>query len=123
MPNLRERIDAAIQRGVVELSRKTLYDIQVETALTWCGRACAAAAHPDVARRSSVDAHEYAHEAIEHAALSGNDDLLRQIRATLRSYGVEGLPAAGSATSSPTTCAHLGWLMSFSIEKRSVFTS
>lgn len=62
---------------------KSLRDIQIETAMVWCGRACVAAAMD-----KHDDAVEYAHEAIEHAALSGQDGLLRAIRDQLRSYGV-----------------------------------
>ena len=67
-----------------ELAEKTLHDIQIETALTWCGRAC-------VAARLGLkqDAKEYAHEAIEHAALSGQDDLLAGVREALATYRVE----------------------------------
>jgi len=76
--------DDKIAKAMTELRQKTLHQIQIETALTWAGRACAAAqlGLPE-------DAEEYAHEAIEHAALSGNDDLLRDVRSTMRSYGVE----------------------------------
>jgi hypothetical protein len=34
------------------------------------------------------DAEEYAHEAIEHAALSGDDRLLGAVRAAMRGHGV-----------------------------------
>lgn len=72
-----------IQRAVDELSVKSLADIQIETALTWAGRACAAS---HIGRLA--DAVEYAHEAIEHAALSGHDTLLQQIRSALEKYGI-----------------------------------
>ena len=72
-----------IDRAVVELERKTLNDIQVETALTWAGRSCAAAMNDNLA-----DAIEYAHEAIEHAALSGHGALLDEIRTALERCGV-----------------------------------
>ena len=66
-----------------ELAARTLRDIQRETALTWCGRACVAAQ-----MGLESDAREYAHEAIEHAALSGPDDLLGVVREALRFHGV-----------------------------------
>jgi hypothetical protein len=86
------RMKAAVEKASGELSQKSLHDIQVETAYTWCGRACAAShkvasGHPDVDRLLG-DAIEYAHEAIEHAALSGDDAVLDEVRATLRAYDV-----------------------------------
>jgi len=62
---------------------KTLHDIQIETALTWAGRAC-------VAARIDLhdDAKEYGHEALEHAALSGDDALLRLVRSSMAAFGV-----------------------------------
>lgn len=55
-----------VQIATVELGRKSLRDIQVETAYTWAGRAVAAAKLGRL-----PDAHEYWHEAQEHAALAG----------------------------------------------------
>lgn len=80
MPTFAHYLDKARK----ELAGKTLKDIQVETALVWCGRACVAAQEGN-----GHDAIEYAHEAIEHAALSGFDDLLKDVRRMLRAYGVE----------------------------------
>ncbi len=72
-----------VEQGLAELRTKTLRQIQFDTALVWCGRAIAAA------RLGVVDdAIEYAHEAIEHAALSGSDELLGTIREGLRREGV-----------------------------------
>lgn len=68
---------------MVDLARKNLRQIQAETAVTWTGRACAARY-----LRHDADAIEYAHEAIEHAALSGDAALLEAVRAQLRVYGV-----------------------------------
>jgi hypothetical protein len=76
-------LEPYIEKALKELQQKSLQDIQVETALTWAGRACAAA---DLNR--FTDASEYAHEAIEHAALSGNNKLLKAVRDALDSYGV-----------------------------------
>lgn len=73
-----------ITDGMKELSTKTLLEIQRETAMKWAGRACAAA----VLNRDA-DAHEYGHEAIEHAALSGDDQLLALIRRVFAEYNVE----------------------------------
>lgn len=67
-----------------ELAEKSLLDIQLETALKWCGRACAAAD-----KGIEHDATEYAHEAVEHAALAGDDKLLDAIRQALKFYKVE----------------------------------
>jgi len=80
MLSFRKYIDKAMAE---QADGKTLRDIQIETAMVWCGRACVAAAMD-----KHDDAVEYAHEAIEHAALSGQDGLLRAIRDQLRSYGV-----------------------------------
>lgn len=66
-----------------ELRHKTLHDIQRETAWKWCARACAAASH------GLHDATEYAHEAIEHAALCGDDELLGAVRSYLRHFNVD----------------------------------
>jgi hypothetical protein len=77
-------MDEYIRRAAVELHSKSLNEIQVETAKIWTGRACVAA---DLGLRH--DAIEYAHEAVEHAALSGKDSLLRDVRMALKAHGVE----------------------------------
>lgn len=64
---------------------KTLKAIQRETALVWCGRAIVAITEVG----SEHDATEYAHESIEHAALSGDEELLRIVRHAIRSYGIK----------------------------------
>ena len=87
-----------IDKALDELRRKSLRDIQIDTAYTWCARACAAA---QLAKLESTvsssypsgrvwleDAIEYAHESIEHAALSGDDTVLADVRASLAQYGV-----------------------------------
>lgn len=60
---------------LAELRSKTLEEIQCETAFTWAYRAWGAnklnLAH---------DAVEYEHEAIEHAALTGDDRVLAMTR-------------------------------------------
>jgi hypothetical protein len=78
------RLDPYIRKALVELESKTLNDVQVETSLTWAGRACAAAKLGLL-----HDALEYAHESVEHAALSGHDRLLREVRSAMRACGIE----------------------------------
>jgi len=78
------RMDQAINDGLAELRKKSLRQIQVETAYKWSGRACAAAM---MGRMD--DAEEYAHEAIEHAALSGDDRLLAEVRRAHARFGVQ----------------------------------
>ena len=73
-----------IDKAITELQQKTLNAIQQETARVWAGRACAA-----VSLGLWPDAVEYAHESIEHAALSGNDALLREVRLVMKQFGVE----------------------------------
>lgn len=77
-------IKSHMEKAFDELKDKSLNDIQVSTALTWCGRACAAA---EMGKKD--DATEYAHEAIEHAALSGNDNLYKFVKDCLKKYQVE----------------------------------
>ena len=72
-----------VTNALSELSFKSLRQIQFETAMTWYGRAVAAAT-----LGKTADAIEYAHESIEHAALSGDIGLLQSIRAELRKNGV-----------------------------------
>lgn len=78
--------------AILELSRKSLRQIQVETARTWAYRSWAARAlaaastsigKMDKAECFRMDALEYGHEALEHAALTGSDDVLREVRAIL----------------------------------------
>ena len=68
-------IKEAIRDALEELRRSPIEHIQVQTAVKWAGRACAAQmlGLPD-------DAEEYAHEAIEHAALSGDMLLLQSVK-------------------------------------------
>jgi len=72
-----------VRKGLTDVQGKSLHEIQVETAYVWAGRACAAA----LLGRDD-DAHEFAHEAIEHAALSGSDVVLRQVREAMAAHGV-----------------------------------
>lgn len=64
------------KEAMAELRTKDLKQIQVETAAKWCGRAIAA----KVMGFDERDVTEFAHEAIEHAALSGDDNVLRTVR-------------------------------------------
>ena len=72
-----------------ELVNKSLKQIQVETAFTWAYRAwaarqLAASARIDNDIHGAIgflnDATEYEHEAVEHAALSGDDSVLGRVR-------------------------------------------
>ena len=88
------RVQVATDKALGELQQKSLTAIQIDTAYAWCGRACAAAqlvaaGHPDVDRLLG-DAIEYAHEAIEHAALSGDDGVLDDVRRACRHHNVLG---------------------------------
>jgi hypothetical protein len=83
--NIERDIDRAVEDALGELGDKNIQDIQVETAVKWCGRALAAA---ELGLRER-DVTEFAHEAIEHAALSGDDALLRAIRRALDEFGIE----------------------------------
>jgi hypothetical protein len=77
-------IDQAVLEARRELEGKVLRRVQIDTAIKWTGRAIAA-----MTLRRPADAHEYAHEALEHAALSGDDMLLREVKAALSRQGVE----------------------------------
>jgi hypothetical protein len=81
--NYSNQIEEAVEKAKSELKDKTLKEVQIATAITWCGRAIFAA------DKKSEDAIEYAHEAIEHAALSGDDALLKIIREKLRSSKID----------------------------------
>lgn len=64
-----------IAAALVELNQKSITQIQAETAYTWAYRAAAA-----WRMQNTADAVEYQHEAIEHAALTGDDTLLDEVR-------------------------------------------
>jgi hypothetical protein len=87
---LLEAIDAAF----AELTDSTMADIQRRTALTWAGRSLAAYEYFEAtanvgALRDAVawlhDAGEYAHEALEHAALHPDPSVLDELRPLLLS--------------------------------------
>jgi hypothetical protein len=71
------------QEALDELMQKTLQQIQCETAIKWAYRAWAA-----YKMKCHHDAIEYEHEAIEHAALSGDDRMLAVVRSII-TFGVE----------------------------------
>jgi hypothetical protein len=73
-----------VHEAVAELHQKSLNTIQVETAFKWGGRALAARA----LGRPEQEVTEYAHEAIEHAALSGDDNVLKTLRNAFRQYRI-----------------------------------
>lgn len=62
------------QAALAELQQKSLKDIQRKTALAWAYRAWAARQ-----LGYSIDAVEYEHEAIEHAALCGDNSMLDRV--------------------------------------------
>ena len=79
-----------ISKAGGELSQKSLDDIQVETAKTWGARAAIAYVWAKKELHNEAkwlsDAKEYLHEALEHAALSDDDDLVHQIRESVRIF-------------------------------------
>ena len=84
------RKDAAL----AELQQKSIEQIQRETARTWAYRAWAAKtiASDAWSRGDSVQAHryghdaiDYEHEALEHAALCGDDSVIAAVRALIAS--------------------------------------
>lgn len=74
------RIDVAKARS--EIVQKGMSQIERETALAWAGRAVAAWELYGETGRSGWrdDAVEFASEAVEHSAQSGDDVLLRDVR-------------------------------------------
>jgi hypothetical protein len=71
-----------IDKSKAELSKKTLTQIQEETAYAWGARALGAfelwqkGTYPNLSERFLADALEYRHEALEHASLAGPDTYL-----------------------------------------------
>jgi hypothetical protein len=72
MGTLDAQLSAATAKAVEELSVKSIYVVQCETAVTWAGRALAAYSMYGHTGKLQwlLDAGEYAHEALEHAALA-----------------------------------------------------
>lgn len=77
-------VDPFVRAGIKELSAKSLSDIQRETAYKWAGRACAA-----VMLGLDEDAHEYAHEALEHSALCEDQRVMQVVRRAFAACGVK----------------------------------
>lgn len=75
-----ETDELSFQAALNELRSKSLAEIQQETAFTWAWRAWAA-----YQLKRIVDAVDLEAEAIEHAALSNDDDVLTQVREIVRS--------------------------------------
>ena len=75
----------ATEEAITELQEKGMKQIQVETAAKWCGRARAAR----ILGLSERDITEFAHEAVEHAALSGDEQVLRIVRIALEEFEIE----------------------------------
>lgn len=75
-------LDPYIERASAELTDRSLRQVQVETAMTWAGRAIAAR------MMGSPDMVEYAHEAVEHAALTGDVNLLEALYSEFLRHGV-----------------------------------
>ena len=82
-------VDGRTRAALAELGTKRLDDIQRETALTWAYRARAAGLFMRRAQAQGLhalahrwlrDATEYAHEAVEHAALCGDGRVLWAVR-------------------------------------------
>lgn len=91
-------LSAAIAKAMEELSVKSLYVIQCETSVTWAARALAAYTMYASTGRPQwlLDATEYAHEALEHAALAG-PHIYESIFTRLHDaqVGVASVPLAG----------------------------
>ena len=75
----------ATEEAITELQEKGMKQIQVETAAKWCGRALAAR----MLGLSERDVTEFAHEAVEHTALSGDEQVLRIVRIALEEFEIE----------------------------------
>lgn len=75
----------ATEEALTELAGKDIRQIQVETAAKWCGRALAAR----IMGLPERDVTEFAHEAVEHAALAGDDEVLRTVRIAFEEFEIE----------------------------------
>jgi hypothetical protein len=72
-----------VEAALSELGRSSMHDIQLQTALVWYGRAIAA-----IKLGRPEDAREFAHESIEHAALSGNMRLVAELHQRFAANGL-----------------------------------
>jgi hypothetical protein len=77
--------DLRVSQARADVTTRALGTIQKETAITWAARAVASLRlyHETRQPKWYSDAEEYYHEAIEHAALSGDDELLNAVRAAV----------------------------------------
>lgn len=82
--DFQDQLAKAIGDAKEELKRKDLRKIQTDTAIKWLGRAVASV---QMGRRE--EAHEYAHEALEHAALAERARLIDDVRSILKKVGVD----------------------------------
>lgn len=69
-----------IEEAKQELLKKSLDDIQRETAYKWASRALAARAMFEQNQQFMLDYHEYMHEALEHAALVEDGEFFMEIK-------------------------------------------
>jgi len=80
-----------VEEALKELSQKNLNQIQKETAIKWASRACASFQNclsEEGAKKMvcwSVG-EEFAHEAVEHAALVEGEDMVSVIKQELEPY-------------------------------------
>ncbi|HYX20494.1 MAG TPA: hypothetical protein VFA98_06570 [Thermoanaerobaculia bacterium] len=93
-PLTQQQLLAATDAAVAELHRKSIETVQQETAVTWAGRA-AAAYHLYIQNghmQMLLDAEEYHHEALEHAALVSSDPgILEAVRHYLTAVKADAL--------------------------------
>jgi len=85
-------------RALAELQQKSLEQIQQETAFVWMNRALAARSLYESTGDVHwlLDAHEYAHEAMEHAALTSQASALVLALSQRMPWIHEASPAAGT---------------------------
>lgn len=94
-----------LEQAQAELRQKNYDQIQEETAWVWGSRAAACFQNVLDGTKDRLAcwtlAEEYYHEAIEHAALSTNETLVKEIRVAISSYQ-EKAAAAMSAEKGPS---------------------
>ena len=76
--NLQQTLELSIQHATAELQTVPKTEIERRTAITWAARAISA-----YRLKMYSDVADYAHEAIEHAAVSGDDQLPAYLRAAI----------------------------------------
>ena len=80
-----------VEEALQELGQKSLNDIQKETAVKWASRAAASFQNclSETGTKKMVCwsvGEEYAHEAVEHAALVEGEDMVSVIKQELEQY-------------------------------------